>query len=161
MKLRSLLAALFLGLTLLTGAQAQNPAPAPAAAAPAADPATDELKALVGRISLKAHEGHASAEALAPEIAEFDQLLAKYPGKGETQAEIAIMRALLYVQVLNDMPKARALLLEVKKNYPDTEPGKAVDQLIAQIDGAAQKALAKAALVGQAAPELQDRKSVV
>ena len=64
------------------------------------------------------------------------------------------MKALLYVQVLNDTPKARALLLEVKKNYPDTEPGKAVDQLVAQIDGAAQKALAKAALVGKPAPEL-------
>ena len=151
MKLRSLLSALLVGLVLLASTQAQNPAPA----APAAeDPATGELKELIGQISLKAREGHANAESLAPEIAQFDQLLAKYPGKGETTATIAIMKALLYVQVLNDAPKARALLLEVKKNYPDTEPGRAVDQIIARIDDAAKKAEAKAALVGQPAPEL-------
>ena len=151
MKLRSLLAALLVGLSLLSSALAQNPAPA---AAPAEDPASTELNYLIGQISLKAHEGHATAEALAPEIAQFDQLLAKYPGNGETTATIAIMKALLYVQVLDDSAKARALLLEVKKNYPDTEPGRAVDQLIARIDDAAKKAAAKAALVGQPAPEL-------
>ncbi len=151
MKLRSLLAALFLGLSLLSGAQAQDAKPA---AAPAPDQATEDLKSLVGRISQKAQQGSRSAEALAPEIAEFDQLLAKYPGKGEATATIAIMKALLYVQVLDDAPRAKELLLEVKKNYPDTEPGKAVDQLVARIDEAGQKALAKAALVGKAAPEL-------
>jgi len=153
MKLRSLLAALLVGLALLSSAQAQNPAPAPAAPA-AEDPATEDLKALIGRISQKAHEGHATAATLAPEIAEFDQLIAKYPGKGETTATIAIMKALLYVQVLDDTAKARELLLEVKKNYPDTEPGRAVDQLVARIDDAAKKAVAKTALVGQPAPEL-------
>ncbi len=154
MKLRPLLAALLLGLSLISSARAQNPAPAAPAADPTEAAASADLKALIGRISAKAQQGSRTAEALAPEIAEFDQLLAKYPGKGDVTATIAIMKALLYVQIIDDAPKARELLLEVKKNYPDTEPGRTVDQLVARLDDAAKKAAAKAALVGHAAPEL-------
>ncbi|MDI1320279.1 MAG: TlpA disulfide reductase family protein [bacterium] len=151
MKLRSLLTALILGFAFLSRAPAQDATP-PAAEAP--NPAATELKALIDQIGLKIHEGHRSAEALAPELAQFDALLVKYPEKNETTAEIAIMKAMLYLQVLGDEAKARSVLLNLKKNFAGTEPAKAVDSILAKLDQAAATAKAKAALIGQTAPEL-------
>lgn len=147
MKLRSLLTALLLGLAFLSCARAQE-------AAAAANPAEADLKALTGQIIQKAREGHRTAEALAPEIARFDTLREKYAANKDAGSTIAMVKAMLYVQVLNDHPKARALLLEVKRDYPDTEAARAADKLIARLHEAAKKEAAKAALIGHAAPEL-------
>jgi len=157
MKLRSLLAALLVGLALLSNAQAQTPAPA----APAAvDPAIGEVNSVIARINQKVGQGPVTAATLAPEIAEFDQLIKKYADKPETAGSIAMMKAMLYVQILDDLPKARELLLEVNKNYPNTKPGRAVNRIVAGIDDAIKKAASKtapvdpASLVGHPAPEL-------
>jgi thiol-disulfide isomerase/thioredoxin len=147
MKFRSLLTALFLGVSLLSGARAQD------AAAPAS-PADTDLRALVDQVATKAREGHRTAEALAPEIAQFDVLATKYAAEPDSASTIALMKGMLYIQILNDTAKGRELLLNVKQKFPETEAGKAVDQLLARIDAAQQKEQAKAALIGKAAPEL-------
>ncbi len=125
-----------------------------AAPAPATDPVEADLQALIQRINQKVERGERSADALAPELAGFDELLAKYPAKNESTATIAIMRALLHLQVLKDTAKGRELLQAVKHDYPDTRPAQAVDRILAQLDAEAAKAATQAALVGQPAPEI-------
>jgi thiol-disulfide isomerase/thioredoxin len=146
-KLRLLLAVLALGLAILPRASAQD-------AQPPASPAQADLKALVDKIGAKLRAGSNTAEALAPEIAEFDALLAKHSAKNDDTAQIAIMKALLYVQVLNDIAKGRELLAGVKKDFPGTKPAEAVDQILGQLDAQAQAEAKLAALVGSAAPEI-------
>ncbi len=159
MKLRPLLASvLVLGLALAPLARAETPAatPAPAAAAaPTSDEAAlNDLKALIASIGEKLRAGHKSAADLAPDIAQFDTILAKYPQKSDATAQIAVMRALLYLQVLNDEAKGRELLLAVKKDYAGTEPAAFVDKALEEIDAGAKAKAALANLPGKPAPEL-------
>ncbi len=149
-KLRSLLAGLMLGLLSLSFASAQDAQPP----AEQASPALTDLKALIEKVGAKLRAGSSSAEALAPEIAEFDALLAKHTAKNDDTAQIAIMKALLYVQVLNDSAKGRELLAAVKKDFPGTKPAEAVDSILAQMDAEAQAEAKLAALVGSTAPEI-------
>lgn len=123
-------------------------------------PSTDDrvsadLQSLVQRIKLKLNDGLRTPEALAGELAEFDQLLAKYGGeKSDLVAGIALMRAGLYIQVFGDFPKARELLLAMKRDFPETQPGRNVDALLADLERMAAAKAAKSALVGKPAPEL-------
>lgn len=148
MKLRPLLAALFLGLTVLSGVRAQDAAPSET------PPALVELKTLIGKVAAKARAGQHTAAELAPEIGEFDALLAKYPEKNDATAQVAIMKAMLYLQVIEDEAKGRELLLAVKHDYAGTQPAAAVDQLIASLDAAAKAKTTLANLTGKPAPEL-------
>jgi thiol-disulfide isomerase/thioredoxin len=157
MKFRSLLPTLALGLSLLAPGFAQLTGGGPLAPAVKT---TDELitadmMALVDRIRAKIADGHRTAEDLAPELAEFDTLLMKYGGqKTDLVAGIALMRAGLYIQVLDDLPKARELLLAIKRDFPGTQPADNVDQLLADLDRQAAAKTARAALIGHPAPEL-------
>jgi thiol-disulfide isomerase/thioredoxin len=127
----------------------------PASPAPAADSPKAELRALVEQIKAKLQAGAHSADELKPEIAAFDALLAKYAGqKTEEVAEIAFMKALLYLQVFEDHIRAREQLLALKSDFAGTKPAEAVDQILAQLDEAAKREATKAALIGKTAPEI-------
>ena len=156
MKLRALFAALLSGLALLSSAPAQRVATDPLSPEPAAeDPVFVELTTLIGQVREKLQAGQRTRAALAPELEQFDALLLKYGAqKTDVVASIALMRAGLYIQVFEDLPKARELLLALKREFPGTEPASNVDQLIAQLDVTAKAKAAKAALLGQPAPEL-------
>ncbi|AOS43330.1 Thiol-disulfide oxidoreductase ResA [Lacunisphaera limnophila] len=156
MKLRLFLAALAASLTLFSAAPAQDAAPAPS-------PALTELQALVEKITTKLRAGSRTAEALAPELAEFDGLRAKYTEKNEDTAQIAIMHAMLYAQVLNDEDKARTLLAALVADYPGTKPAEMAARVLEQMSPEARAAAEAAqaereaklnALVGQPAPAL-------
>ena len=154
MKLTSLLASCTLGFLLALSAVAQ-PAPAASAAPKAPDsPAITELKDLVARVSAKLRAGDTTEAKLAPELAEFDALLAKYPEKNDDTAQIALMKGMLYVQVLNDEKKGMELITAVKRDYPGTKPAGLVDRLLEQQERANAAKAASAALIGQPAPEL-------
>ncbi|HEX7631504.1 MAG TPA: TlpA disulfide reductase family protein [Lacunisphaera sp.] len=158
MNLRFLVTSLFLG-ALALSAPAQSAPPPPAAGAPAA-PSPDqqidqELTALVGRVRTKIGSGARTPEALAAELKDFDQLLAKYSDrKTDLVATIALMRAGLYIQVFDDLTKGRELLLAMKRDFPTTKPAQNVDAMMAELDRMEATKAAKAALVGHAAPEL-------
>jgi thiol-disulfide isomerase/thioredoxin len=158
MKLRRLLASLAVGLFLFSQASAQLAPTSPLDGTPAPstdDQITADLTALVGRIKAKVSSGQRTAQALAPELAEFDRLRAKYAAqKTDMVASIALMQAALYIQVLDDAAKARELLLAMKKDFPGTQPAESVDALLDQLDRTAAAKAAKAALVGSKAPEL-------
>ncbi|MFP5248358.1 MAG: hypothetical protein ACLGP3_00855, partial [Acidobacteriota bacterium] len=88
MNIRTFLAGLVLGSFILSGAFAQdNPAaPAAPAAAPSAaalSPAQADLQALIGDIKTKLAANQRTPEALAPELARFDALVAKYADQKE------------------------------------------------------------------------------
>lgn len=151
MKSRLLLAGFAFALMLCGSVFAQDNAPAPQSAPTEAQ---KELEALVEKISAKARAQQANAAGLAPELKEFEALMAKYPEKNESGAQIAFMHAMLYVQLLKDTAKGRELLLAVKQNFPGTEPAAAVDQVFEQMDQQARAEAATKALIGKTAPEL-------
>jgi hypothetical protein len=88
MKIHRLLLALLAGLTApFSAAFAQDAAPAPAKS-----PAATDLDALVKQIRAKMSGGSRTAEALAPELAQFEALRAKYAAdKSDDVAQIAMM----------------------------------------------------------------------
>ncbi|MBI2511494.1 MAG: redoxin family protein [Opitutae bacterium] len=155
MKIRSLLAALVLGVFSLVQLAAQDAAPAASA--------QSDLRDLVSRISAKLQTGQRTAEALAPEIAAFDKLLEKYPAKNEESASILMMKASLFAQVLGDEEAAKKIFATVKADYPGTQAADAAGRALFALSdegkkqAAAEEAAADAkvaALVGKPAPEI-------
>ena len=160
MKIHRLLLALLAGLTApFSAAFAQDAAPAPAKS-----PAATDLDALVKQIRAKMSGGSRTAEALAPELAQFEALRAKYAAdKSDDVAQIAMMHASLYAQVLNDEEKAKALLTTLKTDFPGTKAAANADRMLVQMSpeakakakaAAAEREAKLAALVGKTAPEL-------
>jgi peroxiredoxin len=107
---------------------------APAAPAASATTLQSELAAIVKAVQAKLTAGSADEAAIKPELAEFDRLLIEY--KSATVDELAmvhIYKAMLYLQVLQDMDKARATLLHLKAELPQAKQIGQVDQMLAMI----------------------------
>ncbi len=150
MNLRRLLTGLAACFTLLASAPAQD-----GVSNPPSDPVMVELKTLVDEVSAKLRHTPPTTEAFAEELAKFDALLAKHANeKTDPVANIALMKAVLYVQVLNDLQAGRDTLLKLKSDFPGTKAANTVDKLIEQLDRSAQVEANKAALIGKPAPEL-------
>jgi thiol-disulfide isomerase/thioredoxin len=118
------LAAVLAGVFALTAAVLlAADTPAPKAAAKPAD-ATAQLTALVARVKAKLREADAAKRTpteddLAAELKEFDALLAEHKGvQTDAVAEIAVMKAMLYVQVFEDSEKAAPLFRQIAKDFP-------------------------------------------
>ncbi len=145
MKIRSLLAGLALGFLILVRATAQDAQP----------PVVAELQAVIAQVITKARAGQDSAADLAPEIAAFDAIVAKYRGNdAAAAAEALLVKASLFAQVINDEAAARTILAQVQADFPGTEAAENAEKIVAGLDRAAAAEAAAAALVGAAAPEL-------
>jgi peroxiredoxin len=108
--------------------------PAARGAAADSDPKAD-LKVLVSKIQTKLREGKRTEADHADELKAFDALLAKYKDqKTDDVAQIALMKALLYVQVFDNADKGKAMIRQIKQDFPDTKQGKGADDLIASLD---------------------------
>ena len=104
--------------------RAQTPATAGAPGKPEPSAVGSELKTIVLGIQakLKAANGKPTAADLAPDIAAFDALLAKHAGeKTDEMAQVAYMKATLYLQILNDTKTGDALVAQLKSDYKDTK----------------------------------------
>ena len=100
------------------------------------------LNALVKQVSAKIKDGKNTEAALAPELAQFDALLAAQNGaKTDDAAQIIYMKAMLYLQVFENTDKGTELMTQLKDQYPDTKYGKNAGNVIEKIAqrGAAQK----------------------
>jgi len=128
---------------LLTAVALFLPAALPAqTASPAASPMDPALQTIVQGINAKLEAGQNTEAALAPDLAAFDQLIAKHAGeKTDAVAQILLMKAMLYVEVLNNADKGKALIAQLKATYPDTGPGQNADKILAGI--ARQSAMAE------------------
>ncbi len=126
-------------------------------AAEASGPQAD-LKALVTKVNGKIRDNKRTEADLAPEFKEFDALLEKYKDdKSDDVAQILLMKAMLYVQVLEDEEKGMPLLKKLKEQYPDTRQGKSVDQILAQMEKqAASRAIQKSLAVGKVFPDFSE-----
>ena len=128
-------------------------------AAPAADKgdAGAQLKELVGKINERLKQGANTEQELASELEQFDQLLAEHQAeKTDAVAQILVMKAMLYVEVLDDTAKALPLLKQLKSDFPDTSQGRKADAMIAGIEkmGAA-KGLQRSLIAGSPFPDFQ------
>jgi thiol-disulfide isomerase/thioredoxin len=102
---------------------------APSGVAAEKSDAAAELKTLVSKIQTKLRQGEKTEAALAPEIKEFDDLLAQHKGeKTDDVAQILSMKASLYRDVLKDAAKGDALMEQLKREFPDSEPVKMMKQ---------------------------------
>jgi len=117
------LIALFVAVLLLSG---QN-----CFAAETNDTAITDLNNLVLKINAKLRAGEIQETNLADNLKAFDVLLAKHKGdKPEDLAHILMMKAGLYLEVLNDPEKAANVFQQIKHDFPTTEIGKRVDIIL-------------------------------
>lgn len=124
----------------------------------AADPAA-ELKALVTQIQTKLESGKKNEADFAPEIKQFDTLLAEHKGeKTDAVAQILYMKATLYLEVFENTDKGVALIKQLKSEYPDTKFAKHADDMLAMIDKqAASKKIQDALAVGSKFPDFNEK----
>jgi thiol-disulfide isomerase/thioredoxin len=109
--------------------------PPPSVPAAPLSPAAAELKDLVARITTSLQAGQRTEASQADHLKEFDALLAKH--KGETNnddvAEIAFMKATLYLQIFQQPDKGAEMLKQVQRDFPNTASAKRVDAVLASI----------------------------
>ena len=142
MKTRFLLiCGLLLGTTF-----ALRAADAPATAEPKDAKLESQMMALVEKIKAKLSAGVRTEAGLADELKGFDALLAAHKDeKTEEVGQVLMMKALLYVQVLNNFEKGQQLFTQVKDEFPGTQVSKAAEGILVKLD------LQKASLAVQAA----------
>ena len=144
---RTLLALLSLGLITLAPLGAQAPDSAPAA--------KSELETIVDQVRAKLGKGQASAEALAPEVDALDALYAKLKDTDAVgAADVLMTKASLLIQVIEDEVAGRAVITQVKADYPDSKAAKDGDRMLAMLDRAAKAKAVQATLISSPAPEL-------
>jgi thiol-disulfide isomerase/thioredoxin len=91
--------------------------------------AATELKALITKVRAKLNEGKKTEADLAPEIKEFDDLLAKHKDeKTDDVAEILFMKAAIYEEILKDSAKGDALMEQLQRDFPDSKRAKMLTQ---------------------------------
>jgi len=103
-------------------------------AAEPADQLSDELKALVTKIQNKLKEGKKTEADLADELKEFDALLDKHKDqKTDEVAQVLLMKAMLYFEVLDNTDKCVELVKQLKSDFPETKPAKEADQILESV----------------------------
>lgn len=151
MTLRSVALIAGLVLAVILPAQAQ---PTPEAAAPASSPRA-EFEPILGRIKIKARAADTKPADFLVEVSAIDALLAKYAGqKTEELAEITLVKAEVYSDLVEDTLKAKEVLAAVKAEYVGTQAAGEAERLIQRIDRQIAAEAQRAALIGKPAPEL-------
>ncbi len=93
-----------------------------------------ELNAVVSAVRAKLAKGEKTEAALADDLKEFDKLLEKHKDeKTEQVAQVLLMKAMLYIQVLDQTDKGVALIEKMKADYPDTPQGKNAGQILENV----------------------------
>jgi thiol-disulfide isomerase/thioredoxin len=141
MPIRQIPSCLLLASLLIAPGFAEDAVPAPA-------PAQAESNAIDARVTVKMRAGKETPADYAEEFAAYDALLAKYPEvKTEEIAGIAMDRAMLYWQLLEDDKAIDGHLRTVATGYPGTKAGTQAEKFL-------MNRATVAALAGKPAPEL-------
>jgi peroxiredoxin len=91
--------------------------------------ASTELEALIAKIRTKLGEDKKTEADLAPELKEFDALLAKHKDeKTDDVAQILLMEAVVYQQVLKNEKKGDALMAQLQKDFPDSKQARMIKE---------------------------------
>ena len=118
-----------------------------------------EFKDLYTRIQAKLKDGKRTEKDLAPELKAFDELLDKHKGeKTDDVAQVLLMKAALYLQVLDNQDKAVELIKQLKRDFPDTSAGKRADTMLTSIARQADAKKLRAGLVeGAKFPDFDEK----
>ena len=118
-----------------------------------------ELRALVTKVQAKLQADKKTESDLADELKEFDAILAKHKNeKTDDVAQVLMMKAMLYLQVFDDAEKGKALVQQVKTDFPDTEPGKGADKMLESLKKQEEgKKVAGALVEGSKFPDFQEK----
>ena len=93
--------------------------------------ASAELQDLVSKVQTKLKEGKKTEKDLGEDIKEFETLLARHKDeKTDEVAQILMMEAMVYLQVLDNAEKAVALVKQLKRDFPETKAGQGADQML-------------------------------
>lgn len=93
-----------------------------------------DLQVLMGKVQTKWGGNKMTEPDLAAEIKEFDALLEKYKGqKSDDVAQILFLKAMLYLQILEDVEKGAKLIEQVKTDFPETALAKRADAIFASV----------------------------
>jgi peroxiredoxin len=118
-----------------------------------------ETSRLMVKIQARANEGRLTESDLVEEFRQMDALVEKSREKsGEDAAQISFLKAMLYVQLLNNPEKGKELIRRVKRDFPGTEPARQADKIIAVVDQRAEKLKIRDALtVGKPFPGFEEQ----
>jgi len=118
-----------------------------------------ELKTLVDKVRDKLHGQPKTEEDLAGELKEFDELLAKHKDqKTDEVAQVLVMKAMLYVEVLDNSQKGIEVFRQLKTDFPDTKYGKEADETIKRIQQQEEgKKVQRALLKGSKFPDFDEK----
>ncbi len=143
-------------------------ADAPAGAAPvapvppkAASSAQQELQALITKIQTKLGKLGQSPKTekdFADELKEFDTLLTRHKGeKTDDVAQILFMKAMLYVQILDDTEKGVVLFKQLKTDFPGTRFAENVDSILVNVEQMeAVKKIQRSLVIGSKFPDFEE-----
>ena len=150
---------LFILVALALLAPHQVTAAAPPAKAAATNAITLRLDGMIKKINAKLQAGQRSAADLAEDMQAFDAFIAERPDdKSPEMAQVVWMKAMLYMQVLDDSAKARETIMLVQKNYPGTPQAKQAGEVLPQIEKVdAMKTIQRSLVVGGAFPDFQEK----
>ncbi len=117
-----------------------------------------DLQRLVAEVQTKVGEGKRTEAALAGELKGFDDLLAKHQDeKTDEVAQVLYMKAMLYLQVIDDSAKGEAVLKKLKADFPETTQGKQVDNVLEQIKRSREgAAVRKNLVIGKVFPDFSE-----
>ena len=118
-----------------------------------------ELHDLVAKVETQLQTGKATEQDLAPELQQFDALLAEHQSeKTDDVADVLFMKGMLYAQVLNDNAKAKAALEQVKAQFPNTADARKVDSILASLaQQDAAKQIQNSLVVGTPFPDFDEK----
>ncbi|MEY2429886.1 MAG: hypothetical protein QOJ40_2771 [Verrucomicrobiota bacterium] len=121
--------------------------------------ATAELQALISKIQNGMKEGRKTEASLDDELKEFDALLAKHKDeKTDDVANILNMKAMLYLQVFDNEEEGVALINQLKRDFPETKPGKHADDVLESIKRQAEgKKIQRSLVPGSKFPDFEEK----
>lgn len=141
------LAAVLLTMGAVHAQPAATPPPATPVAAPAKAAIDDELKRIISSVREKREAGPLTEASLADEFKAFDALLAAHAGdKSAEVANVALMKAMLYIQVLQDADKGLEVLRKAQADFAGTEATTILDRLVTQVEAQRESMKMQAAL---------------
>ncbi len=145
--------------------QSSTPSPQPATTltkAPASASSADlnkQVDAVVAKIVAKLQKGERTETGLAPELAEFDAIIAAHKDdKSDAMAQTVYKKAVLYYQFFNEPEKFLDMCKQIVQDYPGTNTAKQVAAILPQLEPqvkmlAANQAIKAGLEVGKQFPE--------
>ena len=109
--------------------------------------ATNDLDTLVIKVRTDIEAGKKTEADLADDLKQFDVLFAAHKGEtNDVPAQILVMKAMLYLEIINDPEKGRSMLNQVKTNFPDTKWAAQGNMILAMMDKQAEASKIREAL---------------